>query len=371
MTSRARERWAALSDVGRVRTHNEDAVLAHPPLFAVADGLGGHEAGEVASSIAVETLRDNAPRHADAAALARAVRAANREVIRAAREGIGREGMGTTLTAAIVEGTDIAVAQVGDSRAYLLRDGALSRITQDHSLVHDLVMSGEITADEAFSHPRRNVITRALGSDPNMVADAYAVDGAPGDRVLLCSDGLSGLVPEPDMADILQRFRDPAGAVRALIDAANQAGGTDNISAIVIDVDEDADAQSRSTRRLSLRILGTLLTVVAVLVLAGGVAFLRMRDRAFLEVEDGMVVIYRGVPGQIAGLSIRQRVSVTDVAVADLPLAERRKLERGITADSVDAANAIVDELEASRYAPDEPEETGADTTGPDSADEE
>lgn len=346
MTARQKENWAALTDVGRVRTHNEDSVLAHPPLFVVADGLGGHEAGEVASSIAIETLRDHSPKRPDPSALARAVRAANREVIRAAREGIGREGMGTTMTAAIVEGTSIAVAQVGDSRAYLYREGRLSRITQDHSFVHDLFMRGEITAEEAFIHPRRNVITRALGTDPNMIADGYAVDGQPGDRLLLCTDGLSGMLTEPEMATILGKFRDPTTTVRALIDAANEAGGTDNITAIIVDIRDGEKPVRGKGLRFLLGALGWVLGIALVLAGAAGAAYLKANDRAYLTVEGGRVVLYRGVPGELMGLQISSRVEKTDILAADLPLSDRKRLDRIIKADSVEEARQILDELE-------------------------
>ncbi|MDH4139078.1 MAG: protein phosphatase 2C domain-containing protein, partial [Coriobacteriia bacterium] len=210
MSARAgRPQYSGLSDVGRVRTHNEDAVLLSPPLYAVADGLGGHQAGEIASTLAVESLLENAPLRADAKALGRAVRSANRAVIDGAREGLGRAGMGTTLTAAIVEDTRIAIAHAGDSRAYLFHGGELERITLDHSVVADLIRQGSITEEESRTHPNRSVITRALGSDPNMYADTFEVDAEPGDRLLLCSDGLTSMLTDVRIADILASYRDP------------------------------------------------------------------------------------------------------------------------------------------------------------------
>jgi serine/threonine protein phosphatase PrpC len=237
VTARAKNSWAALTDIGRVRTHNEDSVLAQPPLYVVADGLGGHEAGEVASSVAVETLRDHAPRRPDAKALARAVKAANREVIRSAREGFGKQGMGTTMTAAIVEGTRIAIAHVGDSRAYLLHEGSLLRVSEDHSMVADMIRRGQLTEAEARYHPNRSVITRALGTDPNMLADTYELDASPGDRLLLCSDGLTSMLEDGMIAEILTEYRTPDTAAHMLVDSANDAGGHDNVSVIVIDIE--------------------------------------------------------------------------------------------------------------------------------------
>jgi serine/threonine protein phosphatase PrpC len=247
MSSRATHDYAAVTDIGRVRSHNEDSILAQPPLFVVADGLGGHEAGEVASSIAIETVRDHAPKRADAKALGRAVRAANREVIRAAGEGIGRTGMGTTLTAAIVEGTRIAVAHVGDSRAYLLHGTQLQRVTEDHSMVADLVRRGEITEQESRVHPNRSIITRALGSEANMEADVLEVEASEGDRLLLCSDGLTGMLDDAAIARILGQYRDPEVTAHALVAAANEGGGQDNISVVIVDI---GDTQhSRRTRK--------------------------------------------------------------------------------------------------------------------------
>ena len=239
MTPRAKQSWAALTDIGRVRTHNEDSVLAQPPLFVVADGLGGHEAGEVASSIAVETLRDHAPRRPDAKALARAVKAANREVIRSAREGFGKAGMGTTMTAAIVEGTHIAIAHVGDSRAYLLHEEVLSRVSEDHSMVADMIRRGQLTEAESRYHPNRSVITRALGTDPNMLADTYELDASPGDRLMLCSDGLTGMLEDGLICEILSQHSAPDIAARQLVDAANDAGGHDNITVLLVCVTRD------------------------------------------------------------------------------------------------------------------------------------
>src|SRR5574340_307966 len=178
MTARHEDSFAGDSHVGLVRTGNEDAFLVAPPLFAVADGLGGHQAGEVASSVAIDTLLASAPRIADAKALGRAVRRANTAVIEAAEAGQGGPGMGTTLTAAMVDGTRIALAHVGDSRAYLLHFGALQQLTEDHSMVADLVRQGQLTAEESRRHPNRSVITRALGPDPNMLADTLELEAA-------------------------------------------------------------------------------------------------------------------------------------------------------------------------------------------------
>ncbi len=369
MSARVKQNWAALSDIGRVRSHNEDSVLAQPPLFVVADGLGGHEAGEVASSLAVETLRDNAPRRPDANALARAVRAANREVIRAAREGIGRAGMGTTMTAAIVESGRIAIAHVGDSRAYLLHDNILERITEDHSMVADMIRRGQITEEESRVHPNRSVITRALGTDANMVADTYELEARAGDRLLLCSDGLTGMLTDAQISDLLGRYRDPGTAVHALIEAANEAGGHDNITAVVVDI--DATASPRGARmpggaaadgKMWLAVIGWVLALALVI---GGIAYgtySYARTRAFLIAENGSVTIYKGVPGEIAGFSLRWKVAETDVPVEWLPPTLAAQMAQGIEFSGVGPATAKVDEL-SNRYQPRSTEPSSAPTT--------
>lgn len=348
MSPRAKVSYAALTDVGRVRTHNEDSVLAQAPLFVVADGLGGHQAGEIASSIAIETLRDNAPRKADSKALGRAVRAANKEIMRAAKEGYGRSGMGTTVTAALVEGTRIAIAHVGDSRAYLLHAGVLERVSQDHSMVADMIRAGQLTEAEARIHPNRSVITRALGTDPNVVADTYDIDAEPGDRLLLCSDGLSGMLIDSEIARILGEYREPSVAARALIDAANEAGGHDNISAVIVDIEGQARGraagETEATRRGWVGVVAWLL--IAALVIGGALlgGYRYAYARAFAVSENGVVVLYRGVPGEFAGVKLSWPLETTDIPVDDLPPAVKSRLAAGIELGSPEAARELAEE---------------------------
>lgn len=351
MNARHKQNWAALSDVGRIRSHNEDAYLADPPLFVVADGLGGHEAGEVASQLAVETLRDHAPRRPDSNALARAVRAANREVIRAAREGIGRSGMGTTITAALVEGTHAVVAQVGDSRAYLMRGGTLTRITEDHSMVADLIRSGQITEAESRIHPNRSVITRALGTDPNMYADTFEIDGEPGDRLLLCSDGLTSMLLDTEIAKALEEHSDPAAAARELIRAANHAGGQDNITVVIVDLDGGTSASHgprESERRLRgvVKVIGWLLLLALVVGGIGAATYRYARSRAFLITSGNDLVLYRGVPGDLGGLSLSWQLDSGTIAVSALSPAEQARLAEGERFDSVAEAQRAFDDYE-------------------------
>jgi len=342
-----RPTYAGLSDVGRVRTHNEDAVLLSSPLFAVADGLGGHRAGEIASTVAIEALMEAAPAHADAKALGRAVRAANRAVIEAAREGQGHSGMGTTLTAAIVEGTCVAVAHVGDSRMYLLHNGLLERITEDHSLVADMIRSGQLTEEESREHPNRSVITRALGSDPNMYADTFEVDVSPGDRLLLCSDGLTSMLTDGQIADILNEIRDPESAVRALVDAANAAGGHDNISVVLVDIPEDASEVPVPRRRRFGGWVSALLWVLALAALVFGAGWgVRQYawSRAYLTAEDGYVVLYRGIPGTIAGVELRWLEEQTTIPVRELEPVTAARLAQDIPVDGVGAGREVLAE---------------------------
>lgn len=354
MTARTRQTWAAVTDIGRVRTHNEDSVLAQPPLFVVADGLGGHEAGEVASSIAVETLRDHAPRRADSNALARAVRAANREVIRAAREGVGRSGMGTTLTTAIVEGNTIAIAHVGDSRAYLMSGGVLRQLTADHSMVADMIRRGQITEADARVHPNRSVITRALGTDANMVADTYDINAESGDRLLLCSDGLTSMLEDTEIAQALGTYADPSIAANALVAAANEAGGHDNVSVVVVDVEGGA-AGARGVRDTDRTLRGWIsvaiwLFAAAAIVLAAGYGAYRYAiTRAFVITRDSSTVaVYRGVPGELGSLELKWLVDTSSVDVGALSLNEQTRLKEGVRFDSTQAALDFAASLETS-----------------------
>jgi len=228
----------ALTDIGKVRDTNEDSFICRPPLFVVADGMGGHVAGEVASRMAVETvsscfdgLRDAEPQ----ALLSKAIAQANRRIFRMAQENDGYAGMGTTVTAAFVEGGRLYWGHVGDSRLYLLRAGELKQITEDHSLVGELVKKGNISAAEALLHPHRNILTRAVGTGEHVKVDTGSFALLPGDRVLLCTDGLTNMVADEDIAATLQQGGDGAALLAGLVAKANAAGGLDNITAIIVD----------------------------------------------------------------------------------------------------------------------------------------
>ena len=335
--------FGSRTDVGCVREQNEDSLVVAPPLFVGADGMGGHAAGEVASEIAVNVIAQNAPEHSDPDALAAAVEEANRSIIDAAMKGEGREGMGTTCTAAMLEGERLVVAQVGDSRAYLLHNGRLTQLTRDHSLMAALIEAGEITPEEARVHPRRSVITRALGNDPATRPDIYEVSVEAGDRLLLCSDGLSGMIRDEDIAAVMRRVRDPQRCASQLVNEAIAAGGHDNVTVIVADVEGTREKQRKKVvRRTKVTLAFVAILFVAIL---GGAAWgtsQYLNHVAYLADDDGSVAIYRGVPGDFFGFSSSQLVEVTDVAVKDLPSTARGNVESGLRCDSVDSAYDLV-----------------------------
>ena len=229
---------AGASDPGRKRRRNEDAYVIDPPLFAVADGMGGAQAGEIASKLAASAVRGGDPGR-----LEELIQEANRRVHQRSVEDAAASGMGTTLTVAEIVGERVSIGHVGDSRAYLVRDGSLEQLTQDHSLVAELVRSGKLTPEEAEQHPQRSVITRALGTDPDVDVDTFAVEPQPGDLFLLCSDGLTSMVDDETIERLVDEKRgDLDGLVKALIRAANKGGGEDNITVVAIEITEgDAD----------------------------------------------------------------------------------------------------------------------------------
>ncbi len=231
---------ASATDIGLVRDHNEDAYLARDPLYAVADGMGGHLGGEVASAIALETVGEVVSSDG-IEALADAVRRANRAVYERQVGDAEVAGMGTTLTAVALQGSRLHIAHVGDSRAYLLRDGSLEMLTQDHSLVGEMMREGRLTESQARVHPRRSTLTRALGIAGDIEVDTSEIAVRAGDRILLCSDGLSGMVGDPRLKAVLKSDADPRGACAALIAEANANGGVDNVTAVVIDLVAEED----------------------------------------------------------------------------------------------------------------------------------
>lgn len=333
--------WGARSDVGCVRPHNEDSYLVQSPLFCVCDGMGGHAAGEVASSIAVETIAKTAPQAADAARLAAAVEAANAAVIEAALNGLGKPGMGCTATCAYIENDMLAIAHVGDSRAYLLHEGTLIRVTRDHSYVEELVDAGEITADEARVHPNRSVITRALGSDPAMYADHFTLHIEEGDRLILCSDGLSSMIPDSDIENIATQSSTAQICVDNLVDAALVAGGHDNVTVVVVDlVDDGVMREAERVRRRNI----TIATVLGIaFVLAAAIwAYAGITGSYYLGTYKDTVAVYRGIPGKPLGLKLHWLDSTTTIKLSDLPEDTQNRLKAGIQQTSIDDAQDTI-----------------------------
>jgi len=231
--------WIPLTHTGLQRRENEDAVLAAPPVFVVADGMGGAQAGEVASRIAVEAFAEGLPEQGSPEErLATVALTANRRIYELSQSESERAGMGTTLTAAYLGENELALAHVGDSRAYLFRDGELTRLTQDHSLMAELIRRGKLTEEEAADHPQRSIITRALGPEPEVTVDTWTYPVRAGDIVLLCSDGLTSMISEAQVAEILRAADGLERAAQALIDAANGAGGRDNITVLLFRLEE-------------------------------------------------------------------------------------------------------------------------------------
>ena len=229
---RIAEQWYG-SDVGRQRQGNEDNFFVRAPVFVVADGMGGANAGEVASEMAVRSFDPELPDGNPAEALIDVIEGANRRIHDRSHSDESSSGMGTTVTAAYVADEEVIVAHVGDSRAYLLRDGELQRLTTDHSLVGELVARGKLTEAQAESHPQRSVITRALGPEAHVTVDVDVFPGRAGDIFLLCSDGLTSMVHEPELKPLVEGENDLETLGRKLIDAANAAGGRDNITVIL------------------------------------------------------------------------------------------------------------------------------------------
>ena len=396
----------AFTDTGQQRRHNEDAYYARTPVFAVADGMGGAQAGEVASHAAVEAVAAGLPEAGTPEdRLAAVVRRANEEIFRMSREDDSRAGMGTTLTAVHVGESDIAIAHVGDSRAYRFRDGELSRLTEDHSLVEEMRRRGQLTAEEADEHPQRSIITRALGPEPDVLVDTRSWAAHDGDVILLCSDGLTSMISEAQVAEILREAGGLEQAGRALIAAANRAGGRDNITVVLLRLEDvgrgaasdhdqptvvhdlptqdgggaptavearpavaqaTAPAEAPARRRLPRRarkddarakrprrgrralvaLAGTLIVLVPVAI----GAYLASQAVYFIgTTPDGFVAMYRGLPYDLpAGIDLYSTNYISGVPVNEVPAARRATLLDHQLRSHDDAAD-LVRELEQGR----------------------
>lgn len=335
--------YGSRTEIGNVREHNEDSLTVLPPLFAVADGMGGHEAGEVASEITINTLNDLAPQSADAEALARAVVAANLNVIKAPSQGVGREGMGTTLTAAILEKERLVIAQVGDSRAYLLHNGSLQQLTRDHSLMADMIEAGQLTEAEARAHPNRSVITRAIGSDPHMQPDLYELNVETGDRLLLCSDGICGMIEDHEIASIMRQAPSAQSCADQLVEAALAAGGFDNETAVVVDVEGfkavREKKQARKSKALAIGVIVCLLAALACAVFAG---YYYVNNSAYLIEQDGKVAVYRGLNEELFGIPLSNLEYTSGVEVDKLNPGVANRIKEGMAVGSLEEANNLI-----------------------------
>jgi protein phosphatase len=371
------------TDTGRQRHANEDSYFARAPLFAVADGMGGAQAGEVASRIAAGAFEQRSQVSTEEPAegqLEEIAQAANRQIHQLAQEDSSRAGMGTTLTSALVRGDEVSFGHVGDSRAYVLRDGKLKRLTKDHSLVEELRRQGRLTEEEAEEHPQRSIITRALGPEPSVNVDTMTFPARDGDVFLLCSDGLTTMVSDDEIRQILVESRSLRSAVNKLVDAANRGGGRDNITAVAFRL-ADADAKegeesatliSRTAEQAGLtgervraatdrmrgqgpmpashkrrRFLGWAVAILAVIVVFGG-GFLFARSIYFLGTDDqGNVAVYRGLPYTLPlGVSLYSKQYSIPVQEGTLS-EDRQKAVTGHTLRSKGDATDLADDIQA------------------------
>ena len=386
-------RFAARSHTGLLRTGNEDSVYAGPRLLAVADGMGGHAAGEVASAVAIASLApldEDAPGADLLTALREAAERANEHLHDMVAGDPSLAGMGTTLTAILSAGSRMGLLHVGDSRCYLLRGGQLSQITNDHTLVQALVDEGKISEQEATTHPQRSMITRALDGRSGLELDLSVREIREGDRYLLCSDGLTGPVGSLDTLREALSMPDPQQAVDRLVSLALRGGGPDNVTVVVADaVDGDrgpvlipvvagaaaeapqapppgvadsaasraqvaegreapavAPAVTTSGNRRGRRRAGLVLTAVLILLIIGaGAGWAYLRTQYYIGVQGQHVAVFRGVRGGVAGLSLATVDERTDLATDQLPEVYRDRVERGIVAKSKTDARAIVTRL--------------------------
>jgi len=353
----------AATDTGNLRGQNEDAHIAEQNLFAVADGMGGHNAGEVASAMAIEHLRSIVLSGVSSAdAFAQVVRDLNSAIYASATSTTDQRGMGTTLTAAALltsnsdtdQPSQIVIANVGDSRTYLLRSGELRQLSVDHSYVQELVTEGLLTVDEARTHPRRNIVTRALGIDEQVSVDTWTIPMFDGDRFMLCSDGLVDEVPLDEITEMMREHSTPQHVAERLVTAAKRHGGRDNITVIVVDVNINAVATevvadiapviaSESTTSIKKRILA--LVVVVVLCSGGFVALRYQRSGYFVAFTNSSssatIAIYKGQPGGL--LWIKPTVVEVSTTKRNAMQSEfQREIDRVQQFDSIDKARSYL-----------------------------
>ncbi|HEY5976996.1 MAG TPA: Stp1/IreP family PP2C-type Ser/Thr phosphatase [Solirubrobacterales bacterium] len=388
------EDQAQRSDTGRQRSANEDSFFVRSPIFVVADGMGGAQAGEVASKAAADAFDRDLPSTSPEAFLRETIESANRDIHELAREDSAKAGMGTTITAVIVdaEGESVAIGHVGDSRAYRLRSGKLERLTRDHSLVEEMRRKGQLTEEQAQDHPQRSIITRALGPEPEVEVDVQTVPATPGDVFLICSDGLTTMLGEEQIASLLVGATSMDAAVRALIDEANRAGGRDNITALAFRLEdsaapkddphgatlvgpsaEEAGLTGTEVRRRAAAAAAqdrrekqeagpkrkrgrTIAKVLVGALLIGAIAFgawYGNRQVWFLGTDDGgRVAIYRGVPYELPfGVNLYEERYASPIQTVGLP-SRRRDAVTGHDLRSQSDATDLLEEMEESQGIP-------------------
>ena len=353
----------AATDTGNLRDQNEDSHIAEQGLFAVADGMGGHNAGEVASAMAIKHLRSIALSGVSSAeAFAQMVRDLNSDIYAAATSSTDQRGMGTTLTAAALlesvgdvdQPSQIVIANVGDSRTYLLRSGELRQMSVDHSYVQELVTEGLLTVDEARTHPRRNIVTRALGIDAQVSVDTWTIPMFEGDRFMLCSDGLVDEVPLDEITEMMLEHSTPQHVAERLVAAAKQHGGRDNITVIVMDVNTNIEAVApevvaspsidpKSTPSIKKQIFA--LVVVAVLGIGGLVVLRHQRSGYFVAFTNSSssasIAIYKGQPGGLLWIKPTV-VQVSTMKRHAMQSVFQREIDRVQRFDSVDKARSYL-----------------------------
>jgi serine/threonine protein phosphatase PrpC len=365
-------RAGAATHVGRVRERNEDSYLVREPLFAVADGMGGHRGGDVASALVLEILGASVEDEPSAAGVLEQIQEANQRVLERGGRELDLQGMGTTLTAVLVSGDQAHVAHVGDSRAYLVRDGEIHQLTEDHTLVQRMVHEGRLSPGDAGRHPHRSILTRAVGVEEDIPVDQLTLDLRAGDRVLLCTDGLTGMLSDERILEVISGEPDPQAASDRLVVEANQAGGDDNITVVVLEVLDEA---GRSAPAVEARGTVAIAPVPAersevkaspkrrrpvrwgrVGVWVGGVLAILLLSffglRAYLDHQwyvgdaHGQVAIYNGIPSRLAGFELSHVQELTDLASARAERLEPwKELSAGITARSFEDAQTIVDQI--------------------------
>jgi len=364
---------AERTDVGMQRQANEDNFIARSPLFVVADGMGGAQAGEVASQTAVEVFKHGLPDGVPEATLQQMIGVANRNIHDQAHADSSLSGMGTTITAAFVnsEREEVVVGHVGDSRAYRLRSGILQRLTRDHSLVEEMRRRGQITEEQAEDHPQRSIITRALGPEPEVEVDIQAVPAEPGDIFLLCSDGLTTMLNDERIRELVNGATSLEAAVKTLVDEANRAGGRDNITVSIFQVEDPenplprgeaptlisssarrreqaAGVRDRPARRSGIgRTLAKVAAGVAVLLIVFAGLFYASRQVWFLGTDEGgRVALYRGLPYELPfGINLYSERYASPIQTSELS-APRQESVTGHKLRSQDDATSLIEDIE-------------------------